>query len=70
MLPPGSQRRAMKFLRQKANRGLGYAKDRVQNAHDAVDGAAARAGKVIDQVSEGLDSARRVISKVERLRNA
>jgi hypothetical protein len=53
---------------QKATRGVDYAKTQVENARKIVDGAAARAEKIIDRVDVDLDSARTVIASAGRSR--
>ena len=68
LLAPESRDRATKYLRQKAVGGVDYAKKRVEGARDIVDDAAAKAGKLVDRVGEGLDAAKKVINSVEGLR--
>jgi gas vesicle protein len=67
-LAPESRRSALKYLRKKATRGVDYARTRLQEATRVVDDAAARTEKIVDRVGEGLDSAKKMIASVERLR--
>jgi hypothetical protein len=56
----------MKYLRKTAAEGVDYTKTGVKNAREVVDDAAARAGKLVDRVSDGLDGAKKVIDSVTR----
>ena len=66
VLSPDSRNRAMKYLRKTAAEGVDYTKTGVKNAREVVDDAAARAGKLVDRVSDGLDGAKKVIDSVTR----
>lgn len=67
-MAPASRQRATKYLRRKAIRGVDYARKHVETAREVADEAAAKAGKIIDRVVDGLDAAKDVIASVERLR--
>ncbi len=64
VLAPDSRARTMKYLRKKAIRGVEYTKSGVESAREAVDDAAAKAGKFVDRIGNGLEAAKKVIDSV------
>ena len=58
LLAPEARDRATKYLREKTSGGVDFAKKRVEDARDVMDDATAKAGKLVDRVSRGLDAAK------------